>query len=96
MLNAFCRVAPSVLFSFLAIFEAGVFLFAMVLSSRTSLEVQARRFFVLVAINPPFQVRRLVLLTGAKEKPRESTMNMFASVNYPGDSANRSILLGPP
>jgi hypothetical protein len=55
MLNAFCRVAPSVLFNFLAIFEAGVFRFAIVFSSRTSPDVQARRFFVLLAIEPPFQ-----------------------------------------
>jgi len=55
MLNAFCRVAPSVLFSFLAILEAGVFLFAIDFSSRTSVEVHARRFFVLLAIEPSFQ-----------------------------------------
>jgi len=55
MLNAFCRVAPSVLFNFLAILDAGVFLRAIVFSSRTSLEVHARRFFDLLAIEPPFQ-----------------------------------------
>ena len=44
ILNAFCRVAPSVLFNFLAIFVAGVFVFAIVLSPRTSVAVQARRF----------------------------------------------------
>jgi hypothetical protein len=54
MLNAFCRVAPSVLFNFLAILDAGVFLFAIAFNSRTSTEVQARRF-VLLAIEPPFQ-----------------------------------------
>jgi hypothetical protein len=54
MLNAFCRVAPSVLFNFLAILAAGVFLRAMVLSSRTSPEVHARRFFDFLGINPPY------------------------------------------
>jgi hypothetical protein len=54
MLNAFCRVAPSVRFNFLAIFEAAVFLRAKLFSSRTSPEVQARRFFAFLAIHPPF------------------------------------------
>ncbi|MFZ2066206.1 MAG: hypothetical protein WAV27_09510 [Xanthobacteraceae bacterium] len=57
MLNAFWRVAPSVRFSFLAILEAGVFLFAIAFSSRTSTEVHPRRFFVLLAIEPPFQMQ---------------------------------------
>lgn len=77
MLNAFCRVAPSVLFSFLAILEAGVFLFAMVFSSRTSLEVHARRFLVLLAIEPPFQCRQVVSLAGAEEKPKVGLKNML-------------------
>jgi hypothetical protein len=58
MLNAFCRVAPSVLLNFLAIFAAAVFFFANVFSSRTSVAVQARRFFDFLAINPPFQERQ--------------------------------------
>jgi hypothetical protein len=41
--NAFCRVAPSVLFIAFAILGAGVFCRAWVLSSRTSDLVQARR-----------------------------------------------------
>jgi len=57
MLNAFCRVAPSVLRNFLAILAAGVFLRAIVFSSRTSPDVQARRFFDFLGINPPFQER---------------------------------------
>ena len=52
MLNAFCRVAPSVLFSDLAIFPAAVFFFASVFSSRTSVAVQARRFFDFLAMTP--------------------------------------------
>jgi len=44
MLNAFCRVAPTVRFSVFAILAAGVFFFASVLSSRTCTDVQARRF----------------------------------------------------
>jgi len=47
MLNAFCRVAPSVLFSFLAIFLAGVLVFAIVFNPRTSVAVQARRFLAI-------------------------------------------------
>jgi hypothetical protein len=57
MLKAFCRVAPSVLLSLLAILDAAVFFFASVFSSRTSVAVQARRFFDFLAINPPFQAR---------------------------------------
>jgi hypothetical protein len=79
MLNAFWRVAPSVLFNFLAIREAGVFLFAIVFSSRTSPEVHARRFFALLAIEPPFQCRRLVSLVGTKEKPKDGMDNMFVA-----------------
>ena len=67
MLNAFWRVAPSDRLSFFAILPAGVFLRANVFKSRTSLAVHARRFDLL-AINPPFQERQLVSLTGAKEK----------------------------
>ena len=69
MLKAFWRVAPSVLFSFLAICDAEVFLRAIVFSSRTSLEVHERRFFFLLAIVPPFQESQLVSLTDVKEKP---------------------------
>jgi hypothetical protein len=68
MLNAFCRVAPSVLFNFLAIREAGVFLFAIVFSSRTSPEVHARRFFALLAIEPPFQMQTTSIPYGNKRK----------------------------
>jgi len=53
MLNAFCRVAPSVLFNFFAILLAGVFVFAIVLSPRTSATVQARRFLTFLAIEHP-------------------------------------------
>jgi hypothetical protein len=61
MLNAFCRVAPSVLRNFLAIFPAVVFFFAKLFNSRTSVAVHARRFFDFLAINPPFQERQLHL-----------------------------------
>ena len=44
ILNAFCRVAPSLRFSFLAIFLAGVFLRAADFKSRTSAAVQLRLF----------------------------------------------------
>src|SRR5271170_1833527 len=67
MLNAFWRVAPSVLLSFLAICDALVFLRAIDLSSRTSAEVHARRFFFLFAIKPPFQENRLYPLRERKK-----------------------------
>jgi hypothetical protein len=73
MLNAFWRVAPSVRLSFFAICDALVFLRAIVFSSRSSLEVHARRFFFLFAITPPFQERQLVSLIGAKEKQQMIT-----------------------
>jgi hypothetical protein len=44
ILNAFCRVAPSDRFNFLAILAAGVFFFAIVFSSRICTDVQARLF----------------------------------------------------
>jgi hypothetical protein len=87
-------VAPSVLFNFLAIREAGVFLFAIVFSSRTSPEVHARRFFALLAIEPPFQCRRLVSLVGTKEKPKDGVENMFVTRNRLTDLTTNTILLG--
>jgi len=71
MLKAFWRVAPSVLLSFLAIPDAFVFLRAIAFSSRTSLEVHARRFFFLLAIIAPFQDELLVTPTGVNEKPAD-------------------------
>ena len=44
MLNAFCRVAPSVRFKALAIFRAGILFRAADFSSRTSVAVHERRF----------------------------------------------------
>lgn len=72
MLNAFCRVAPSVLFNFLAILAAAVFFFASAFSSRTSVAVQARRFFVFLAINSPFQERQPISHSGVEEKVKDS------------------------
>jgi hypothetical protein len=43
MLNAFCRVAPSVRFRVLAILPAGLFFFASVFRVRTCSVVHARR-----------------------------------------------------
>jgi hypothetical protein len=94
MLKAFCRVAPSVLFNFLAIREAGVFLFAIVFSSRTSPEVHARRFFALLAIEPPFQCRQLVSLVGTKEKPKDEMKNVICCTDRPTDLTTNTILLG--
>jgi hypothetical protein len=44
MLNAFCRVAPSVRFKARAMLAARLFLFACAFNVRTSLFVHARRF----------------------------------------------------
>jgi len=44
MLNAFCRVAPSVRFKFLAMLAARVFFFASAFNVRTSSVVHERRF----------------------------------------------------
>jgi len=69
MLNAFCRVAPSVLLNFLAIFAAGVFLFAIALNPRTSIAVQARRLVDALAIElPPRSDDNAVLLSFARSK----------------------------
>jgi hypothetical protein len=75
MLKAFWRVAPSVLLSLLAICDALVFLRAIAFSSRSSLEVHARRFFFLFAITPPFDERQLVSPTAAKEKPYQKLLS---------------------
>jgi hypothetical protein len=80
MLNAFCRVAPSVLFNFLAILAAGVFIFAIVFSSRTSPEVHARRFFDFFAIEPPFRERQLVSRYGVKRKPTDRLAMWISAV----------------
>ena len=66
MLKAFWRVAPSVLRNRLAILPAVVFFFASVLNSRTSVAVHARRFFALLAINPPFQSKPMGSLSGVE------------------------------
>jgi hypothetical protein len=50
MLNAFCRVAPSVRFSFSAIRDARFFWRAIVLSMRTCSAVHARRFLAFFTI----------------------------------------------
>jgi hypothetical protein len=68
MLNAFCRVAPSVRFNFLAILDAGVFRFAMDFKSRTSPEVHARRFFARLAIEPPLQMQAACIPYGSERK----------------------------
>ena len=89
MLNAFCRVAPSVRFNFLAILAAGVFLRAMVFSSRTSVEVHARRFFDFLGINPPYQIGSWYPLAGAEEigTDRFSIMNSWS--NMAADTAGK-------
>jgi len=60
MLNAFCRVAPSVRFSFLAIRAAGVFLFAIDFSSRTCTDVHERLFLPFFINESPYMSAGLV------------------------------------
>src|ERR1700694_1091271 len=80
MLNAFCRVAPRLRLSVLAIFGAGVFDLAIVFSSRISSLVHSRRFDAFLAITPPsakvgFQTAnshapaRVSMSTGLKAHP---------------------------
>jgi hypothetical protein len=94
MLKAFWRVAPSVLLSFFAICDALVFLRAIVFSSRSSLEVHARRFFFLFAITPPFQERQLVSLMRAKEKPSVMITFGVRFARARPDCENRNIRSG--
>ncbi len=71
MLNAFCRVAPSLRFSVFAILFAGTFFLASVFSSRTGIDVQARLFFdpFFIRICSPCKGRALVAENQSKEKP---------------------------
>src|SRR6516225_6809569 len=96
MLKAFCRVAPSVLLSLFAICDALVFLRAIVFSSRSSLEVHARRFLFLFAIRPPFpfKKRQLVSLMRAKEKPSVTITFGVRFARARTDCGNRNIHSG--
>jgi hypothetical protein len=78
MLNAFCRVAPSVRLNFLAILAAGVFLRAIVFSSRTSTEVHARRFLDFFAV-----CRDFFAMTPLKLKFSSSSDNFCGSATRP-------------
>ncbi len=60
MLHAFCRVAPSVLFNFLAIFLAGVLVFAIDFNPRTSATVHARRFLAIEKLQSAMNEQVLV------------------------------------
>src|ERR1700730_7614747 len=83
MLNAFCLVAPSVRFRVRAILPAVAFLLASRFISRTSLAVQARRFFpFLMGILSP--IMRLTLLAGSSSegKPHCSVRN-FSDASSP-------------
>jgi hypothetical protein len=60
MLNAFCRVAPSVRFRVFAMLAARVFFFASVFKVRTCSDVHARRFNFLDILLAPDQKGRLL------------------------------------
>jgi hypothetical protein len=70
MLKAFCRVAPSERFNFLAILPAGVFLRAIVFISRTSTAVQERLFFPFFITISLHERGGLVTGSGLKGKSR--------------------------
>jgi hypothetical protein len=91
MLNAFCRVAPSVRFNFLAILDAGVFRFAIAFRSRTSLEVHARRFFVRLAIEPPLQMQAACIPYGSERKVEDRMENILDTIK-----PSAASLLGSP
>src|SRR5262249_14286549 len=75
MLNAFWRVAPSVIFNFLAIFDAAVFFLACDFNSLIAVAVQSRRFFDFLAINPPFQERQTISLSGGERNTIHRAMS---------------------
>jgi hypothetical protein len=93
MLNAFCRVAPSVLRNFLAIFPAVVFFFAKLFNSRTSVAVHARRFFDFLAINPPFQERQLHLFNRS-EGTQQIDWGFISSAVFDRKQHSRSGSMG--
>jgi hypothetical protein len=86
MLNAFCRVAPSVLLNFFAILAAAVFFFAMLFNSRTSVAVHARRFFDFLAINPPFQERQLHLINRGERNTTDRFEGICKAVFDPNNT----------
>ena len=71
MLNAFCRVAPSVRFSLSAIRDARFFWRAIVLSMRTCSAVHARRFFTFFAIQQlPVSKKKVLAGNNTEQKPK--------------------------
>ena len=71
MLNAFCRVAPSVRFNVLAILAAPVLLRASVFKVRTCSFVQARRVDSFLAIKQLPVLRNGSLVTGSSRKGKK-------------------------
>ena len=74
MVNAFCRVAPSLRLRLLAIFLAGVLLRAADFNSRTSALVQGRRFEFLLAMYGSPNLKH-ALIAGSTFKRKPSLMN---------------------
>ena len=70
--NAFCRVAPSLRFSVLAMLAACIFFFASFFSLRTCFFVHWRRFdtFSAIQITPGFRKLDFVAESSCKEKPK--------------------------
>jgi hypothetical protein len=80
-------VAPSVLLSFFAICDALVFLRAIVFSSRSSLEVHARRFLFLFAMTPPFQENAACIPNASKRKAECD--NYFVIITFSSSARSR-------
>jgi len=68
MLNAFCRVAPSVRLSDFAIAPAGLFFLAMALRARTCSPLQATRFRFFGICNSGSKCRRRIAAIDWKMK----------------------------
>jgi hypothetical protein len=83
MLNAFCRVAPSVRFSLSAIRDARFFWRAIALSMRTCSAVHARRFLAFFAIERlPVSKRRSLAGNNTEQKLKSDV----GASSWKGDS----------
>jgi hypothetical protein len=75
----------------LAICEAFVFLRAIAFSSRSSLEVHARRFFFLFAITPPWDERASLYLQ--PEQKKSLTKKNFYQIIFSPHTGDRQTRL---
>jgi hypothetical protein len=84
-MNAFCRVAPSVRFSVLAILAASVFFRASVFNVRTSSFVQARRFDTFLAIKQlPILWKDELFVAGSRRKEKSCSVKLLVRTTKEG------------